>query len=126
MPELPEVETVRRGLDRTVLDRPIAHVEVFHPRTMRRQPGGDAQFIEILTGATFIATARRGKFLWLPTDSGDAMLAQLGMSGQLLVVPAGGEDPKNIRVRITLDADGPAHQFIYHPTLHYYMAEHWA
>src|SRR5690625_2252118 len=87
MPELPEVETVRRGLDRTVLNRPISQVEVFHPRTMRRQPGGESEFIEILTGAAFVATARRGKFLWLPTNFGDAMLAHLGMSGQLLVVP---------------------------------------
>lgn len=123
MPELPEVETVRRGLDRTVLNRPISHVEVFHPRTMRRQPGGESEFIEILTGATFVATARRGKFLWLPTNFGDAMLAHLGMSGQLLVVPPGGEDPKHLRARITFDDEGPELQFVDQRTFGYVMAE---
>ncbi|HLS03405.1 MAG TPA: bifunctional DNA-formamidopyrimidine glycosylase/DNA-(apurinic or apyrimidinic site) lyase [Actinomycetales bacterium] len=123
MPELPEVETVRRGLERTVLDRPIAHVEVFHPRTMRRQPGGEQEFSDILTGATFIATARRGKFLWLPTAAGDAMLAHLGMSGQLLVVPPGGEDPKHLRARITFDDEGPELQFVDQRTFGYLMAE---
>src|SRR5690625_4365100 len=123
MPELPEVETVRRGLDRTVLNRPISQVEVFHPRTMRRQPGGESEFIEILTGAAFVATARRGKFLWLPTNFGDAMLAHLGMSGQLLVVPPGGDDPKHLRARIIFDDDGPELQFVDQRTFGYVMAE---
>src|SRR5690625_7565348 len=51
------------------------------------------------------------------------MLAHLGMSGQLLVVPPGGEDPKHLRARITFDDDGPELQFVDQRTFGYVMAE---
>lgn len=126
MPELPEVETVRRGLARNILNRPISHVEVFHPRTVRRQPGGTEEFSKILTGASFTTTRRRGKFLWLPTAGGSALLAHLGMSGQLLVVPPGAPDPKHLRARITFDDEGPELQFVDQRTFGYVMAEEGA
>ena len=91
MPELPEVEVVRRGLDQWVAGRTVAAVEVHHPRAVRRHLEGTEHFVQALTGRTFTAAHRRGKYLWLPmaeadgTPSDRALVAHLGMSGQLLV-----------------------------------------
>jgi len=87
MPELPEVEVVRRGLERWVTGRRIAEVTVAHPRAVRRHALGADNFESRLRGRTFGVARRRGKYLWLPLDSGDALVAHLGMSGQLLVQP---------------------------------------
>ncbi|MCW2858139.1 MAG: DNA-formamidopyrimidine glycosylase [Marmoricola sp.] len=102
MPELPEVEVVRRGLERHVLDRRIEAVEVLHPRPVRRHLPGPEDFAAVLTGRTFTAARRRGKYLWLPLDSGDALLGHLGMSGQMLVQPRGTADERHLRVRFAL------------------------
>ncbi|WP_151081661.1 bifunctional DNA-formamidopyrimidine glycosylase/DNA-(apurinic or apyrimidinic site) lyase [Nocardioides cynanchi] len=102
MPELPEVETVRAGLDRHVVGRTVASVTVLHPRPVRRDPRGPAGFATELTGRRFVAARRRGKYLWLPLDNGDALLAHLGMSGQLLVQLPGHPDERHLRVRIAL------------------------
>jgi formamidopyrimidine-DNA glycosylase len=102
MPELPEVEVVRRGLEAHVLDRPIRSVEVLHPRPVRRHAGGPEDFAGRLTGRTFTAAHRRGKYLWLALDDGDALLGHLGMSGQMLVQPAGVPDERHLRVRFSL------------------------
>jgi formamidopyrimidine-DNA glycosylase len=104
VPELPEVEVVRRGLEAHVLGRPVRAVEVLHPRPVRRHLPGPADFAARLTGRTFTAARRRGKYLWLPLDSGDALLGHLGMSGQLLVQPAEAPDERHLRVRFRLDA----------------------
>ena len=85
MPELPEVEAVRRGLARHLTGRTIARVEVLDPRPLRRQDGGPQAFARRLAGRTVTGAVRRGKFLWLPLDDGTALSAHLGMSGQLLV-----------------------------------------
>ncbi|MFL6096954.1 MAG: DNA-formamidopyrimidine glycosylase family protein, partial [Blastococcus sp.] len=88
MPELPEVEVVRRGLERWVVGRTVATVEVHHPRAVRRHLEGVDHFVNALTGRTFTAAHRRGKYLWLPlteadgTTAGAAMVGHLGMSGQ--------------------------------------------
>ena len=92
MPELPEVEAVRAGLARHVLGRRVERVEVFDARPLRRQAGGPGAFVRGLEGRVLTAAVRRGKFLWLPLDDGAALVAHLGMSGQLLVrtaAPAG-------------------------------------
>jgi formamidopyrimidine-DNA glycosylase len=102
VPELPEVEVVRRGLEAHVLDRPVRSVEVLHPRPVRRHLAGAADFADRLTGRRFTAARRRGKYLWLPLDSGDALLAHLGMSGQLLVQRPGAAAERNLRVRFDL------------------------
>ena len=102
MPELPEVEVVRRGLEAHVLDRAIASVEVLHPRPVRRHLPGAADFAARLAGHSFTAARRRGKYLWLPLDDGDALLAHLGMSGQMLVQPPGAADERHLRVRFDL------------------------
>ncbi len=105
MPELPEVEVVRQGLARGVTGRRIAAVSVHHPRAVRRHPAGAADFAARLTGRVVESVQRRGKYLWLPLDSGEALVGHLGMSGQLLVVPAGAELSPHLRVRFTF-ADG--------------------
>jgi formamidopyrimidine-DNA glycosylase len=102
VPELPEVEVVRRGLEAHVLDKPIRAVEVLHERPVRRHLAGPADFAATLTGRTFTAARRRGKYLWLPLDTGDALLGHLGMSGQMLVQPRGAEDERHLRVRFDL------------------------
>ncbi|MER7763623.1 bifunctional DNA-formamidopyrimidine glycosylase/DNA-(apurinic or apyrimidinic site) lyase [Streptomyces sp. NPDC097619] len=101
MPELPEVEVVRRGLERWVAGRTVAAVEVLHPRAVRRHPAGGADFAARLTGAVIAAPMRRGKYLWLPLEGrGQSVLGHLGMSGQLLVQPEGAADEKHLRIRV--------------------------
>jgi formamidopyrimidine-DNA glycosylase len=112
VPELPEVETVRQGLAKWVSGRTIRTVEVHHPRAIRRHLPGDAHFIAMLTGRTILDASRRGKYLWLPLDSGDAIIGHLGMSGQLLMQPADAEDEKHLRVRFTFTDDGPELRFV--------------
>ncbi|MGW5866884.1 bifunctional DNA-formamidopyrimidine glycosylase/DNA-(apurinic or apyrimidinic site) lyase [Streptomyces sp. NPDC055239] len=101
MPELPEVEVVRRGLARWVTDRTVADVEVLHPRSVRRHIAGGADFGHRLKGHRVGTAMRRGKYLWLPIeDSGTSILAHLGMSGQLLVQPQEAPDEKHLRIRM--------------------------
>ena len=102
MPELPEVEVVRRGLETHVVGRRLARVDVLHPRPVRRHLAGPTDFTALLTGRLVTGAKRRGKYLWLPLDSGDAVLAHLGMSGQLLVQPATAPDERHLRVRFSL------------------------
>ena len=103
MPELPEVEVVRRGLAEHVVGRRITAVEVLHLRPVRRHLGGAEHFVATLTDRQVVGAQRRGKYLWLPLDSGDALLGHLGMSGQLLVQPADAVPEKHLRVRFRLD-----------------------
>ncbi len=95
MPELPEVEAVRAGLARHVLGRRVERVEVFDARPLRRQTGGPGAFVRGLEDRVLTAAVRRGKFLWLTLDDGAALVAHLGMSGQLLVrtAPPGAAPP---------------------------------
>lgn len=111
MPELPEVEVVRRGLARWVAGRTVEAVEVLHPRAVRRHPGGGADFAARLRGATIGVPQRRGKYLWLPLADRDlSVLGHLGMSGQLLVQPEDAPDEKHLRIRVrfTDSGSGPA------------------
>lgn len=103
MPELPEVEVVRRGLERWASGRTIAGAEVLHPRAVRRHAAGAADFADRLRGHRFGPARRRGKYLWLPLDPGFCVLAHLGMSGQLLIQPTGAPDEKHLRIRITFE-----------------------
>jgi formamidopyrimidine-DNA glycosylase len=103
VPELPEVEVVRRGLARWVTGARIGAVEVLHPRPVRRHEAGAPDFAARLAGATVRDVVRRGKFAWLELDTGEALLAHLGMSGQLVLQPPDAAAERHLRVRIALD-----------------------
>ncbi|RSS63978.1 bifunctional DNA-formamidopyrimidine glycosylase/DNA-(apurinic or apyrimidinic site) lyase [Streptomyces sp. WAC07061] len=106
MPELPEVEVVRRGLERWVAGRTVAAVEVLHPRAVRRHLAGGPDFAARLAGQTIGVPRRRGKYLWLPLEGRDlSVLGHLGMSGQLLVQPADAPDEKHLRIRLRFADD---------------------
>ncbi|MFG2718095.1 bifunctional DNA-formamidopyrimidine glycosylase/DNA-(apurinic or apyrimidinic site) lyase [Streptomyces sp. NPDC048416] len=106
MPELPEVEVVRRGLERWVAGRTVADVEVLHPRAVRRHLAGGDDFAARLKGHRFGVAQRRGKYLWLPLADTDAsVLGHLGMSGQLLVQPESAPDEKHLRIRVRFQDD---------------------
>ncbi len=96
MPELPEVETVRRGLAAQVVGRRIERVEVGRERVVRRT--SRQALIDGLTGATVVAAGRRGKYLLCPLDTGDELMVHLRMSGRLLVAAAGQERPPHTHV----------------------------
>ena len=85
MPELPEVEVVRRGLADHVVGRELTAVRVHHPRSVRRHEAGAADLTARLLGTRIVGTGRRGKYLWLTLDSGEALVVHLGMSGQMLL-----------------------------------------
>ncbi|PZG53251.1 DNA-formamidopyrimidine glycosylase [Spongiactinospora gelatinilytica] len=113
MPELPEVEVVRRGLDQWVSGRTIAKTEVLHPRAIRRHLPGAAEFAARLEGREVRGAERRGKYLWLPLGDGrDALMAHLGMSGQLLVTDSGSPVEKHLRVRLSFADGGPELRFV--------------
>ncbi|MER5558301.1 bifunctional DNA-formamidopyrimidine glycosylase/DNA-(apurinic or apyrimidinic site) lyase [Streptomyces sp. NPDC048491] len=106
MPELPEVEVVRRGLERWVAGRTVADVEVLHPRAVRRHLAGGDDFAARLKGHRIGVARRRGKYLWLPLADTDAsVLGHLGMSGQLLVQPTDAPDEKHLRIRVRFQDD---------------------
>jgi formamidopyrimidine-DNA glycosylase len=112
VPELPEVETVRRGLDAAAVGRRISDIEVQGPRTVRRHAGGPAEFIARLRGRRIEAACRRGKYLWLPLDDGVCLVAHLGMSGQFLAADPAEPDPAHLRARFTFDDGGPELRFV--------------
>ncbi|MEU8248003.1 bifunctional DNA-formamidopyrimidine glycosylase/DNA-(apurinic or apyrimidinic site) lyase [Nonomuraea sp. NPDC048916] len=113
MPELPEVEVVRRGLAQWVSGREIATAEVLHPRAVRRHVPGASEFAARLKGRTVISAERRGKYLWLPLSGAEeALLAHLGMSGQLLVVDPHSPLEKHLRVRLGFADGGPELRFV--------------
>ncbi|OBB97946.1 DNA-formamidopyrimidine glycosylase [Mycobacterium sp. 852002-30065_SCH5024008] len=101
MPELPEVEVVRRGLQARVVGRTITAVRVHHPRAVRRHEAGPADLTARLLDARITGTDRRGKYLWLlldgPGQPDTALVVHLGMSGQMLL----GEVPRADHVRIS-------------------------
>jgi formamidopyrimidine-DNA glycosylase len=90
----------------------INRVEVFHPRSIRRHLSGDVDFAGRLAGRRVRAASRRGKYLWLELDSGEAVLAHLGMSGQMLMRPAGTPDETHLRIRLHFADDGLELRFV--------------
>ncbi len=124
MPELPEVEVVRRGLQARVVGKGITAVRVHHPRAVRRHEAGPADLTARLLGARITGTDRRGKYLWLLLDteargtgSDTALVVHLGMSGQMLL---GGRPPRlqgsaaradHVRISALLD-DGTVLSFV--------------
>jgi formamidopyrimidine-DNA glycosylase len=120
MPELPEVEVVRRGLAAHIAGKTITAVRVHHPRAVRRHEAGPADLIARLLNNRIIGTGRRGKYLWLTLGDGSALVVHLGMSGQMLLglptsagarsqLPEPRED--HLRIEALLD-DGTALSFV--------------
>ncbi len=106
MPELPEVETVRRGVDGAFRGGRISAVEVYNPRAVRRHAPGAEDFQRRLKGHRITGSGRRGKFMWLELDDGEdglALVCHLGMSGQLLVITHQREAHKHLRARLRFD-----------------------
>jgi formamidopyrimidine-DNA glycosylase len=99
MPELPEVETVRRGLDHLITGYRITEAHNLHPRALK--PESIAP-LDSLTGAKITGTARRGKFLWLTLNRHYVLVAHLGMSGQFLIHQKDRPRPKHIRAQFQL------------------------
>lgn len=112
MPELPEVEVVRLGLESHVVGRTMRTVDVLHPRAVRRHDLGGQDLIGQLRGQRISSAQRRGKYLWLVMEPGDfATVVHLGMSGQMLVQPPTAPDEKHLRIRARLD-DGNDLRFV--------------
>jgi len=131
MPELPEVEVVRRGLAEHVTDKTITAIRVHHPRAVRRHAAGPADLTAQLLGATITGTGRRGKYLWLTLrnetdeplarresgtdeplarrESGTALVVHLGMSGQMLLGSLPNDN--HLRIAALLD-DGTTLSFV--------------
>jgi len=110
MPELPEVEVVRRGLQAHVVGKSISAVRVHHPRAVRRHEAGAGDLTARLLDARITSTDRRGKYLWLNlSDDQTALVVHLGMSGQMLL----GEVPNtnHLRIAALLD-DGTTLSFV--------------
>jgi len=117
MPELPEVETVRAGLERHVVGRTVATAAVLNPRAVRRDLAGPEGFAAAMVGRTFLRAERRGKYLWFALgESGvddpgavpaEALLAHLGMSGQLLVGEQERPLSPHVRAPFTFADGGP-------------------
>ncbi len=109
MPELPEVEVVRRGLANHVLDRSISGVRVHHPRAVRRHEAGPVDLTARLLDTRIVGTGRRGKYLWLVLSTDEALVVHLGMSGQMLIGPVPRSD--HVRIAALLD-DGTTLSFV--------------
>jgi formamidopyrimidine-DNA glycosylase len=141
VPELPEVETVRAGVEQHVVGRTVAAAEVMNPRAVRRDLSGPDGFAAAMAGRTFLRAERRGKYLWFALDDGsvprpmaktaivsgaepsvisrgddpyppgEALLAHLGMSGQLLVGDPDRPLDPHVRARFTFTDGGPDLRF---------------
>jgi formamidopyrimidine-DNA glycosylase len=107
MPELPEVETVRIGLAKSITGATITGLKVYDARSLKRHLSGKSDFEKKLIGRQVLDVVRRGKFLWLPLDGEqDALVGHLGMSGQMLIrTPDHPEDKLN-RITIEFESKG--------------------
>jgi len=107
MPELPEVETVRRGLALKMTGRKIARAELRRPDLRRPFP---PMLERRLTGAAVGKLARRGKYILIELDDTGTLLLHLGMSGRITAGPAGVPHAPHDHVVLTLD-DGTVVRF---------------
>lgn len=118
MPELPEVEVVRRGLAEHVTGRTLDHVELYSARVARRHVPGPVDLAHQLEGARVAEARRRGKYLWLPVapagvDVPDhGLIVHLGMSGQMLVSEPSLPDQRHLHARFVFDDEGPELRFV--------------
>ena len=99
MPELPEVETVRRGLSHLICGYRIDDLMELHPRVRRRS---SLTPLSSLNGARIQDIARRGKFIWFILDRPEVLVAHLGMSGQFLIISRDRPEARHVRAEFTL------------------------
>ncbi|GAA6526452.1 bifunctional DNA-formamidopyrimidine glycosylase/DNA-(apurinic or apyrimidinic site) lyase [Intrasporangium sp. DVR] len=112
MPELPEVEVVRRGLADHVVGRRIDRAQITGLRVARRHVAGPEDLADRVRGTTVTAAARRGKYLWLVLDADEALIIHLGMSGQMLVKPVDAPREKHCHAVFDFADDGPQLRFV--------------
>jgi formamidopyrimidine-DNA glycosylase len=103
VPELAEAETIRRDIQTEFAGRRVTSVEVTGIRSVRRH-ADPASFVSRVVGRTLASTGRRGKFVLLNLDSGDVVVAHMGMSGQLLRASA--DDPRQPHTHVRLSFEG--------------------
>ena len=108
MPELPEVETVRAGLEKHVVGKKITSVKQLHPRALRSD---SLNKLSIFKGAKVKAVKRRGKFMWIEFDRPEVLVAHLGMSGQFKIQKADSEIESHLRANFQL-SNGKEMRFI--------------
>ncbi|GAB2513466.1 bifunctional DNA-formamidopyrimidine glycosylase/DNA-(apurinic or apyrimidinic site) lyase [Paramicrobacterium agarici] len=106
MPELPEVEVVRHGLEPAITGALVTSVDVRDARSLRRHDRAAGEFADVLTGRRIESAVRRGKFLWFPLGATDALVTHLGMSGQVLLREPGVDD---LHTRIALTIESARH-----------------
>jgi len=124
LPELPEVETVRQGLEPLTIGRTIAQVSVKHPRALRRNAGSTAAFKKSLTGKKIQKVSRRGKYLWFEFDDSHLLLvAHLGLSGQFRPTA---KNVRHERLRINFADDLPGLSFCDQRTFGALYLDEWA
>jgi formamidopyrimidine-DNA glycosylase len=103
MPELPEVEVVRVGLEPALVGATIQTVTVYDPRSLKRHDARRGDFVGMLSGVEVLGAERRGKFMWFPLASGDALVTHLGMSGQVLLRTPDAPADRHLRIQFELD-----------------------
>ncbi len=112
MPELPEVEVVRRGLATHVQGRRLSAVELRGHRVARRHVPGPEDLAARLAGRRVAAVRRRGKYLWWDLEESVGLILHLGMSGQLLVEDPAAPDEKHLHARFSFEGGGPELRFV--------------
>lgn len=100
MPELPEVEVVRAGLEPALVGAHIDAVTVFDDRSLKRHDARRGDFVGLLADRHVLSAQRRGKFMWFPLDSGDALVTHLGMSGQVLLRSLDAPADRHLRIQL--------------------------
>lgn len=108
MPELPEVETVRAGLEKHVVGKKITAVKQLHPRALRPE---SLSTLRVFKDAKIKRVNRRGKFMWLEFDRPEVLVAHLGMSGQFKIQRQGSAFETHLRANFTL-SNGREMRFI--------------
>jgi len=110
MPELPEVETVRRGLAHFLIGYRFTTAQGLHPRVLKP---ASLQPLDAVIGAKIKNINRRGKFLWFELDRDQALVAHLGMSGQFLVARKDRPAPGHVRAHFDLSKGLRRHQLLF-------------
>lgn len=127
MPELPEVETVRRGLADAVAGQVLQQVQLLHPRVARYHRGSPQDLQAQVRGGRLGPVGRHGKFLWFTVEAGTgnplALVAHLGMSGQFRLVPVASPVGAHTRAVVEIDRQGQHLRFLDQRTFGFVFVE---